>query len=177
MNTNHPEDLRDEHQQQDPRQALHHAFQRLLHHLIDRIIEIHTGYLVEDKTKRGDSSGRNDRRDQRRKRGSNVGRHRVRHFDLQPLTRLQPAVNLNRQNSNKHAEEQATGIRELAQQNIFDLAHLPIDHHLHGGWRDADKANHRQQPGEQRFNTVNPPKLNAYQENRTDIKEVKRGVV
>ena len=38
VDADNPEQLRDKHQQQDPRQALHHAFQRLLHHLIDRVI-------------------------------------------------------------------------------------------------------------------------------------------
>ncbi len=51
VNADHPEQLGDEHQQQDPRQALHHPLQRLLHHLVDRIVEIHSRQLVKRKPK------------------------------------------------------------------------------------------------------------------------------
>ena len=94
MNADHPEQLGDEHQQQDPRQALHHPLQRLLHHLVDRIVEIHSRQLVKEKTKGGDRGGGDDRRDQRGKRGRDVRRHGIRHFDLQSLAPFQPAVNL-----------------------------------------------------------------------------------
>ncbi len=73
VNADHPEQLGDEHQQQDPRQALHHPLQRLLHHLVDRIVEIHSRQLVKEKTKGGDRGGGDDRRDQRGKEAETFG--------------------------------------------------------------------------------------------------------
>ena len=132
---------------------------------------------MEEKTKGGDRGGGDDRRDQRGKRGRNVRRHGIRHLDLQPLAPLQPAVNLDRQNGDEHSEEQTTGIGELTQQDIFHHVHLAIDHHLHRGRRDADKADHRQQAGKQAFDAVDPPQLNTDQKHGADIEEVERGVV
>ncbi|MNR36943.1 hypothetical protein D3C85_1549220 [compost metagenome] len=68
MNADHPEKLGDEHQQQNTRQALHHALERLLHHLIDRVIQVHAGQLMEDKTEGRNGGGGDNRRDQRRER-------------------------------------------------------------------------------------------------------------
>ncbi|SSL80921.1 Uncharacterised protein [Klebsiella pneumoniae] len=55
--------------------------------------------------------------------------------------------------------------------------HLAIDHHLHRGRRDADKADHRQQAGKQAFDAVDPPQLNTDQKHGADIEEVERSVV
>ena len=132
---------------------------------------------MENKAKGGNHRGGDNGRDEGGERRRHVGRHGIRHLDLQPLAALQPAVDLHRQNGDKHTEEQATGIGKLAQQHIFHFMHLPVDHHFDGGRRHADKADHRQQTGEQALDAVNPPQLDADKKDRANIEKVKGGVV
>ncbi len=126
---------------------------------------------MEHKAESGDRGYGDDRRDQRGKRGGDVRRHGIGHFDFQPLDVLQPTVDLYRKNGDKHAKKQAFGVGKLLRQHVGHQMHLPVDHHLQRGRRHRNKADDRQQAGKQRFNAVDASQLNADKKDRADIEE------